>query len=271
MLINTAFDFAKTAGLRIICAGILIAVGFKIIKILISVITKSLHFKKLDIGVQGFLKSFINILLKIIILVTAAAVIGVPMTSMVAVLGSAGLAIGLALQGSLSNIAGGIIILMFKPFSVGDYIDNGTYSGTVTGINIFYTRLLTPDNSRVVIPNGNLSNQSLINVSAEPTRRVDLSISVAYDSNIEEVKSILLSEADKHILVLKDPPPEARLILQGQSSLDFTFRCWCESKDFWTVKFDLIESTKNALDKAGISIPYPQVDVHMDSKNDSMK
>ena len=190
--------------------------------------------------------------------------LGIETTAIAAAIASAGLAIGLAMQGSLSNFAGGIMILIFKPFSIGDFIDNGTHSGTVTDIGIFYTTLETVDNKVVTIPNGALSNQSVTDYSAKEIRRLDLTFSVSYDSDIDLVKSTLKELAFAHELVMKEPEPFVRLGEQGDSALVFYLRVWVKSSDYWTVNFDMMEASKKIFDKRGISIPYPQMDVHLD-------
>jgi small conductance mechanosensitive channel len=173
-------------------------------------------------------------------------------------------AVGLALQGALSNFAGGLMILIFKPFKVGDFIENGAVMGTVKDITIIYTILHTVDNKVVTIPNGTLTNSNVINYSALPSRRVDIKFSAGYHDDIEKVKSVLMGVAEAHEKVLKDPAPFVRLTAQGSSSLDYTFRVWCAGPDYWDVYFDMMERVKMAFDENGISIPFQQVDVHMD-------
>ncbi len=257
-------EFASTAGLRLVAAGLILIIGFKLCKWVLKLLKKGKAFSKVDAGVQTFISSLLNIGLKILIVLTAASVLGIPMTNFVALLASAGVAIGAALQGSLSNLAGGIMILVFKPFKVGDYIDSAEGSGTVTEVTILYTILTTPDNRRVVIPNGAISNEAITNYSYHDTRRLDFTFSVAYDSDIEQVKSLLLEQAQAHDLVLKDPEPFCRLTNHGDSSLDFALRVWTKGSDYWTVNFDLKESVKKSFDANGIQIPYQQLDVHLD-------
>ena len=189
--------------------------------------------------------------------------LGVPLTSMVTVLGSAGLAIGLALQGGLSNIAGGIIILLFKPFTVGDFIDTHVDSGTVRGISLFYTTLVTPDNKIISIPNGNLANQTTVNYSKETTRRLDIDVSVSYKNDILEVKKILNSTLGKEKRIIKDKDVFVALTNYAASSLTYTIRVWVNSGDYFNVKFDLLEKIKEQFDEKNIEIPYNQLDVHI--------
>ncbi len=263
-LFSKLAEFASTAGLRLVAAGVILIIGFKLCKWVLKLLKKGRVFSKVDPGVQTFIISLLNIGLKILLVLTAASILGIPMTNFVALLASIGVAIGAALQGSLSNLAGGIMILVFKPFQVGDYIDSAEGSGTVTEITILYTILTTPDNRRIVIPNGAISNEAITNYSYHDTRRVDFTFSVAYDSDIDVVKAILLEQAQSHNLVLKDPAPFCRLANHGQSSLDFSLRVWTNRSDYWTVNFDLKESIKKTFDEKGIQIPYQQLDVHLD-------
>ena len=213
--------------------------------------------------VAQFLANFVNIVLYIILTVTIVAIMGVPMASVIAAIASAGVAIGLALQGALSNFAGGIMILLFHPFRVGDFIEVNGFSGTVSDIDVFYTFLKTGDNKAVTVPNGSIMSNSVVNYSVNGTRRVDLDIGVAYGSDIDRVKAILLDEGSKHELVLSDPAPFCRLSEQGESSLNFTLRLWTENANYWQVRFDVLESVHKRLEAEGVEVPFPQVDVHM--------
>lgn len=263
-LISTLTAFTLDQGLRLIGAILLLIVGFKLIKFVIKLLLKSKWFTSLDLTVQHFIKIILDYALKIILIITVASIIGVPMTSMIAVMGSVGLAVGLALQGSLSNIAGGFIIFVFKPIAVGDFIIVGDNSGVVKDINLFYTIILTPDNKRTHIPNSLISNQIVTDVSAMPTRRIDLKFSVSYDSDIDKVRDILMHVASQNVLVLKDPEPIVYLAEHGDNALFFLLRVWCGNGDYWTVNFDLIENVKKEFDKNRIQIPFPQLDVHLD-------
>ena len=196
-------------------------------------------------------------------MVVVLSMIGVPMASLVTVVGSCAVAIGLALQGGLSNIAGGLMLLIFKPFKVGDFISTNGMDGTVKTISIFYTTIVTVDNKIIQLPNGALSNSNIINYSANKTRRVDLDISVSYDSDIEKVKKVLTKILDNQELVLQEEEKFVRLKSHGSSALVFTVRSWVETPNYWTVYFDLMETIKKEFDKNKIEIPYEQVDVHM--------
>lgn len=262
-VLNIIIEFATTFALKLLAGLVILLIGFKIAKILINVFAKSKWYKKIDISAQSFLRSLLSIGLKSIVIVISASIMGVPMTSVVALIASAGLAIGLALQGALGNLAGGVIILIFRPFSVGDYVETSTGSGSVKEINIFYTILKTFDGRIVTMPNGNLTNAAITNYSIEEKRRVDFNFSVAYEADIDIVKSILINTAKEHELVLNDPEPTARLNKQNDSSLDFFLRAWCFAPDYWTIFHDINEAIKKEFDKQQIEIPYQQMDIHM--------
>jgi len=263
-LINLLQEFAVTYGGKLIGALLLLIIGFKLANVITKKASSSKAFGKIDVSTRGLIINVISVLIKVIIGITALAILGVPMTSMIAVIGSCGLAVGLALQGSLSNIAGGFIILVLKPFSVGDFITSGDIAGTVEEISIFHTKILTVDNRRIIVPNSTISNATLTNVSALKERRVDLTFTAAYQNDIDTVEKVLSEVCLNHALVLKDPEPFARLSAHKDCALEYTVRAWCKAEDYWTVYFDLIKDVKLAFDKNGISIPYPQLDVHTD-------
>ena len=252
--------------LSVLAALLILFVGLKLIRWLVSHFKKSRAAKRLDPTVLSFLVSVLNIGAILLLAVLIASVVGVSSASIVAVLGSVSLAIGLALQGSLANFAGGVMILLFKPFVIGDYIELKTGEvGTVTDISIFYTTLLTVDNRRLVIPNGAVSNASVTNYTAMPQRLVDLEFSVAYDSDAALVKRLILETAAQDPRIQKDPAPFARMTRMDASALVFTFRGWCETGDYWEVYFDLCERVKAAFDANGVAIPFPQMDVHVNA------
>ena len=266
-ILNEIKTFLATGGINLlfgaICAIIFVLIGFKLSGVLVRVLNRSHGYAKLDSSVKSFLNSMISIGTKVLVVVIAATILGIDGTALSTVLGTAGLAIGLALQGSLSNFAGGVMILFFKPFGVGDFIDNHTDSGTVKEIGIFYTTIVTPDNKRITIPNGALSNATVVNYSAEERRRVDLEFTAAYSTDIDKALRVMRAVAEAHALVLKEPAPLVRLVRQDASALSFAVRVWCKSIDYWTVYFDLNESMKKAFDKVGIEIPFNQLDVHI--------
>ncbi len=263
-VIDFLVELATSLGVRLLGAAIVLGVGVKLIKWLKKKLKKSAKIQALEDSVESFLFSLINISLYALLFITVALMLGVPATSFLAVLASCGVAVGLALQGALSNFAGGIMILVFKPFKVGDYIATPDASGTVKAITVVYTILDTPDNKVVTIPNGTLTNSVVENYSALDKRRVDLEFNVDYDTDVETVKTLLLAIAAKHPLVVSEPEPMARLSKHGDSALGFTLRAWCATADYWDVYFDLIEAVKAAFDKKGIKIPYNQLDVHID-------
>ena len=249
--------------LEILAGLVILIIGFKIINIIESKLKKPHKFSKLDASVKTFLISFVTIGLKIVLIVIFLSVIGVPMASLVTIVGSCAVAIGLALQGGLSNIAGGLMILMFKPFKVGDYISANGFDGTVKSITMFYTTIVTIDNKVIQLPNGNLSNSNIVNYSAKSERRVDIDISVSYKTDIDKVKKVVNNIIDKHELILQDKDKFFRLKSHDESALVFTLRVWTKTGDYWTVYFDLMETIKKEFDHHGIEIPYNQLDVHM--------
>ena len=265
-LVSRLSDFAVTYGMRLVVAVLLLIVGFKLSGWLVKLYKQSKLYKRLDATVRSFLQSILSITLRILVVISAAAIMGIPMSSMVALVTSAGLTIGLALQGGLSNIAGGFVILVFKPFSVGDYISFSEYEGTVKSISIFYTKIVTLDNRQIMIPNSTVSNNAIIDNSARPTRRVDLAVSVAYDSDIDAVRRVLLETAKHDPDVLHDPAPSVVLSEHGDSALKFICFAYCASENYLNVRFRLTESVKRAFDENGITIPFPQVDVHFEAK-----
>ncbi|BDR80071.1 mechanosensitive ion channel protein MscS [Clostridium tetani] len=248
-------------GSKIILAVATLVIGLYVIKKIVGLLSRRFSKIGLEKSLQSFSISFTSIGLKILLAVTIASMLGAEMTSFVAILGSAGLAVGLALQGSLSNFAGGVLILILKPFKVGDYIEAAGHSGTVSEIQVFYTILNTPDNKKVIIPNSNISNGSVTNYSANTTRRVDLIFSIDYDENIERVKKVLINIIESNSLILKEPYPQILVGEHGDSSVNLYVRVWCENKDYWNIYFGLMEKVKVEFDKESINIPYPQVEI----------
>ena len=258
-------EYAAAAGVRIVGAVIILVVGLKLIKVLTRFMERRKGFDKIDPSARSFIRSFLSIALKIVLFLTVAATLGVPMTNLIAILGSAGLAIGLALQGSLRNVAGGLVILIARPFKVGDLIvTNGNPEAFVQEITILYTTVLTRDNRRIIIPNGGLADSTVINLSAEPVRRVDLEINVSYDSETEAVRAALLEICAGHELILPEPAPFARIIRHDDSAIVFALRVWCKTEHHDIVRCDLLELVKRDFDRKGISFPFPQLDVHLD-------
>ena len=259
-------ELSASIGLKILLAIAVLVIGLLLIKYLVKFIVKSKGFNKIDKTVQTFIKSALSITLKILLIISVIGILGVPLTSIIAVLASAGLAIGLALQGALSNFAGGIMILVFRPFKVGDFVDNGTHMGTVDSITIFYTRLLTIDNKLITIPNSTMTTASITNFSAKELRRVDFKFTASYKNDVEKVKRVLTEIAESHPLVLKDQPIMSRLFAHGANSLEYILRVWCQAPDYWTIHFDINETVKKEFDAQGIEIPFTKMDVHIKEK-----
>ena len=250
------------AGKSILLAILIFVVGRYLIKFINRMIGRMMERKKVEPTIQSFLKSFINVLLTILLIITTVSALGVNTTSFAALLASAGVAVGMALSGNLQNLAGGIILLLFKPYKVGDYIEAQGVSGTVKEIQIFHTIILTVDNKQVYVPNGALSSGSVINYSSEPLRRVDLTVSVEYGTQVDTVKQALedIIKADGRILT--DPKPFVALGNLASSSIDFTVRTWVKGADYWPVYFDLTRNVYQEFNQRGIKFPFPQIQVH---------
>lgn len=249
--------------LQVLIAIIVYAVGAKLIKMTVKIVRKTLERRNTDIGVIQFLSAVIRYSMYFVLFMVILNLFGIATTSAVAVLGSCGVAVGLALQGSLANFAGGVLILLLKPFVVGDYIIEGANEGTVYEISIFYTKLKTVDNKVIVIPNGNLSNSSLINVSHMDNRRVDVAVGIAYEADIRTAKDILYKVAEEDPARLPGEDIVVAVDNLGASSVDMTVRIWVKSEDYWPTKWRLTENIKYALDENNISIPYQQIDVQI--------
>ena len=250
------------AGKSILLAILIFVVGRYLIKFINRMIGRMMERKKVEPTIQSFLKSFINVLLTILLIITTVSALGVNTTSFAALLASAGVAVGMALSGNLQNLAGGIILLLFKPYKVGDYIEAQGVSGTVKEIQIFHTIILTVDNKQVYVPNGALSSGSVTNYSSEPLRRVDLTVSVEYGTQVDTVKQALedIIKADDRILT--DPKPFVALGNLASSSIDFTVRTWVKGADYWPVYFDLTRNVYQEFNQRGINFPFPQIQVH---------
>ena len=249
--------------MQVIVAIIVLLIGSRIIKFLLKLIKKSLDRSKVEAGVVTFLCSLVKYSLYFVLAMIILAQFGVTTSSVVAVLGSAGLTLGLALQGSLSNFAGGVLILLLKPFVVGDYIIDGAtgQEGTVSSITIFYTKLLTVDNRMILIPNGTLSNSSITNVTHMEKRRIDLLIGVSYEANLAKTKQVLLEVVKSEDKILPGEPVDVYVSELADSSVQMGVRAWVKTEDYWPIRWKMTEDIKNALDANGISIPYPQMDV----------
>jgi len=259
-------DLATTYGIKLILAVVVLVLGLIIIKSLTKGLIKIMKRANVSDSLIPFLRSLASIGLKLLLFISVLGMVGVEMTSFIAVLGAAGLAVGLALQGTLQNFAGGVIILLFKPYKVGDYIDTNGYAGTVKEIQIFTTIMNTPDNKTIIIPNSPIATGSLVNYSAQTSRRVDFTFGIGYEDDIEKAKKILMSMLEKHDKIKGDPAPFVRVVELADSSVNFAVRAWVEAADYWDVYFDITEQVKKDFDNEGISIPYPQSDVHIYNK-----
>lgn len=248
---------------KFLLALVVLFIGLRIIKIAVGALNKGMEKANTDLSLRKFLGSLLSVLLKVILIISVASMIGIATTSFVAILGAAGLAIGLALQGSLGNFAGGVLILFFKPFKVGDFIESQGHLGVVHSIQIFNTILKTPDNKRIIIPNGQVSGGSITNFSAEDQRRVDMTFGIGYQDDIVKAKEVLNNLINKDKRILKEPNPLVVVSALGDSSVNFTVRVWANSGDYWGIFFDMQEKVKLTFDKEGISIPFPQRDVHL--------
>ncbi len=243
---------------KLLLAIVVLIIGLWLIKIVVGALKRVMERSGTDSSLQKFITSLVSVLLKALLLISVASMIGIATTSFVAILGAAGLAVGLALQGSLANFAGGVLILLFKPFKVGDFINAQGHAGTVHEIQIFNTILKTPDNKTIIIPNGPLSNGSIINFTAESQRRVDLVFGVNYSADIHKAKEIFTKIAASDDRILKSPAPEFLISELTESAVNFEVRLWCKTDDYWNVYFDTKEKVKMAFDKEGIAAPIPK-------------
>ncbi len=257
------YGFLIEYGVQFIVAIVLLLAGFWIIKKIVKAIKKVMVKSKVDDTLIPFLLSLVSMSLKILLVISVISYFGIPMTSFVALIAAAGLAVGMALSGTLQNFAGGVILLIIKPFKVGDFIEAQGYMGVVNEIQIFNTILTTTDNKRVIIPNGGLSTGALVNYSSEKTRRVDLVFGIGYGDDIDKAKEIIASVMNKHKAVLSSPEPFIGVIELADSSVNLVTRIWVNAADYWDLFFYMQEYVKKEFDKQGISIPFPQHDVHM--------
>ena len=261
-ILDKVIDFASVYGIKVIGAILIWIIGSWAIKKIMKGIRAVMTKREYDESLQKFLLNLISWILKILLIITLLGTLGVPTTSFAAIIAAAGLAIGLALQGSLGNFAGGVLIMIFKPIKIGDLIEAQGEIGVVKEIEIFTTKLTGLSNKEIIIPNGALSNGNIVNYTTEGTRRVDLTFGVGYDSDIKKTKEVLMNVITSHPLVLKDPAPTVNVSALADSSINFAVRPWCKAEDYWTVYFGITEQTKEALDAAGIEIPYPhQVEI----------
>lgn len=256
-------DLILTYGPKLVGAIIVWIVGGIIIKVLVKSFERILNKKDIDPSLKPFLKGIVGALLKVMLVISVLGMLGIEMTSFVAILGATGLAVGMALSGTLQNFAGGVMILIFKPFKNGDFIEAQGHTGTVSEIQIFNTILKTPDNKTIIIPNGGLSTSSMTNYSTEEKRRVDWTFGIGYGDKTDNAKEVLTQLMSEDNRILNDPAPFVAVSELADSSVNFAVRAWVKAEDYWGVYFDMNEKVYNTFDKKGLNIPYPQMDVHL--------
>ncbi|GEM76439.1 small-conductance mechanosensitive channel MscS [Vibrio sagamiensis] len=266
--LNDNSDLIVQYGVNIISAILILFIGNIIVKMIAGSIAKILEKKNMDKTVVEFIHGLIRYLLFVIVLIAALGRLGVQTASVVAIIGAAGLAVGLALQGSLSNFAAGVLIVAFRPFKSGDYVEVGGTAGTVDSIQIFQTVLKSPDNKMIVVPNSAVIGGAITNYSRHETRRVDMTIGVSYNADLQKTQQIIRETLEKDSRILKDPDITIGVVELADSSVNIVVRPWCKTGDYWGVHFDSTQALKEALDAAGIEIPYPQMDVHVNKTNE---
>jgi len=268
-ILNSVMNWVTTTGIKLLIAIIVLIVSFKVINVVIGKIEKKMveGDKKVDKTLAKTLMYILKLVLKIAIAVCLVGYVGIDTSGITALITSLGVCVGLAVNGAVANFAGGVLLIITRPFRVDDFIEACGYSGTVEEIHMTLTRLRTGDNKIIYIPNGSLSTSTIVNYSMKDVRRVDFTFSIAYENDYQEARNIIYSILDSHELVLKEPAePFVRMSAHGASSIDIVARAWVNSGDYWTVNFDVLETVKSEFDKNGISIPYNQLDVHV--KND---
>jgi len=266
-LFQKIWELLAVYGLKIIAALVILSLGRWLAQFIKSVVKKVMLKKGVEPTLISFTADLAYFALLVFVVIAALGQLGIQTTSFIAVIGAAGLAIGLALQGSLANFASGFLMILFRPFKVGDYIEGAGVGGTVEKIKIFTTQLQTPDNKTIIIPNAKLTNDNIINYSSKGTRRVDLIFGISYGDDIDTAKKIMSDVIAADDRILKDPPPQIVVLELADSSVNFAVRPWVKSGDYWNVRCDLTETIKKQFDKNGISIPFPQRDVHVYNRN----
>jgi small conductance mechanosensitive channel len=254
---------------RIVLALAIFLMGRKAVSLLLQLIERRMEKVEMDQSLQTFLIPLLRVTLQALLFLTIAATVGIEITTFAAIIGAASLALGLAFQGSLANLAGGVLILIFKPFKVGDFIQAAGFSGTVMEIQIFHTVLRTPDNQKVIIPNADLSNASAINYSAYDNRRANIQLTVSYDSDLKKVKEVLYGVIAKQPLILDDPKPMVVMGGFGEDGATISVRVWADKSDYWTMYFALLEDIKVAFEEEGVRIPYRQMTVHLEQSREN--
>lgn len=248
---------------RLVLAIVVLIIGLWVIKFAVRGMNRLMEKSEVELSLRKFLSSIVNLLLKVLLLISVASMVGIATTSFVAILGAAGLAVGLALQGSLANFAGGVLLLLFKPIKIGDFIEAQGFSGRVDEVGVFNTILKTPDNKTIIIPNGTLSNGAITNYSSESERRVDMTFGISYQDDITKAKKILNHLVQEDARIMHEPSPQVVVSGLGESSVNFAVRVWCKATDYWDIYFDMQEKIKQTFDRESITIPFPQSDVYL--------
>ena len=262
-IVAKIWELLTIYGLKVLAAIAVLILGRWVAKGLTGFTEKIMNKRQVDPTVVSFVANMTYIGLLVFVVLAALGQLGIQTTSFIAVIGAAGLAIGLALQGSLSNFAAGFLMIIFRPFKVGDFIEGAGVAGTVEKIQIFTTQLKTPDNKTIIIPNAKLSGDNIVNFSAKGTRRVDMVFGIGYGDDMDKARKIITDVIDNDHRVLKDPPPKIAVLALGDSSVDFAVRPWVKVSDYWDLWFDVTETIKKRFDADGVSIPFPQRDVHV--------
>lgn len=266
-ILNQATQIVVEYGPKLIGAIVVWIIGSWVIKMITKGFGKMLDKREVDPSLKPFLKGIIDMLLKVMLGISVLGMLGIAMTSFIAILGAVGLAVGMALSGTLQNFAGGVMILIFKPFKVGDVIDAQGHLGSVSEIQIFNTILKTPDNKTIIIPNGGLSTSSMTNYSTEPKRRVDWTIGIGYGDDVDKARSVIKNLCDEDPRILKEPELFIAVSELADSSVNFAVRAWVNAENYWPVFFDLNEKVYKTFGKEGLNIPFPQMDVHLHKEN----
>ena len=262
-MLEKLYEWVITRGVNMFFGVIFLSIGWKVINKTLKRIRRILESKNADPTITRFLDNVMNVTLKTVLIIIILQYIGVNLTGLTTIVASAGVALSLALKGSLANLAGGVIILVARPFNVGDFIETTEHSGVVEKISIFYTYLVTFDNKQILIPNGILTDSSIVNYSSKEIRRVDLTFSLSYEEDVIRVKNVLINILKNNELVLEEPEFFVGISMHGDSAINFIVKAWCKTEDYWTVYYDLLETVKIKFDEEGISIPYPQMDLHV--------
>ena len=262
-MLEKLYEWVITRGVNMFFGVIFLSIGWKVINKTLKRIRRILESKSADPTITRFLDNVMNVTLKTVLIIIILQYIGVNLTGLTTIVASAGVALSLALKGSLANLAGGVIILVARPFNVGGFIETTEHSGVVEKISIFYTYLVTFDNKQILIPNGILTDSSIVNYSSKEIRRVDITFSVSYEEDVIRVKNVLINILKNNELVLEEPEFFVGISMHGDSAINFIVKAWCKTEDYWTIYYYLLETVKIKFDEEGISIPYPQMDLHV--------